>query len=144
MNTDPGHGVAFANPDVAAAFASYDEAVRVPLLTLRGLILRTAAETAGVGPVEETLKWGQPSYLTTRTRSGSTVRIAPTSPGSDLDYAIFFICRTNLVERFEDLFGDVFTYDGTRALLFSIDDERPEDELRACVAMALTYHLPSA
>ena len=39
------------------------------------LILDTAKMTKGVGAVEETLKWGQPSYLTTATKSGSTIRI---------------------------------------------------------------------
>ena len=128
-------------PDVAATFASYDDRVRAELLVLRELILATADETAGVGRIEETLKWGQPSYLTPETKSGSTVRIAPTKADSAFDYAMFFICSTNLVERFEDLFGDVFHYDGDRALLFSIGDEVPENELRQCVAMALTYHL---
>lgn len=126
--------------DVAAVFASYPEAVRAPLLELRQLILDTADATDGVGPIEETLKWGQPSYLTSTTGAGSTVRVAPTGPRSDHDYAMYFICSTNLVETFEGLFGELFTYEGNRALLFSLDEAPPENELRECVAMALTYH----
>ena len=130
-----------AAPEVAALFASYPDAVRRALLGLRQLILDTADATAGVGAIEEALKWGQPSFITSETRSGSTIRIAPTGPKSTHDYAMYFICHTNLVENFEVLFGDVFTYEGNRALLFSLGATIPENELRECVAMALTYHL---
>lgn len=126
--------------DVAAVLASYPETVRVEVLALRRLILDTAAAIDGVGAIEETLKWGQPSYLTRETGSGSTIRIAATRPDSGHDYAMYLICRTNLVETFERLFGDVFTHEGNRVLLFTIGQEVPEEELRECVAMALTYH----
>ncbi len=129
------------NPEVAAVFASYDDRVRAELFGLRQLILDTAAETAGVGAVQEALRWGAPSYLTTETGSGSTIRIAPTGPESEHDYAMFFICRTNLVESFKDIFGDALSYEGKRALLFSVGVRRPTRELRACIAMALTHHL---
>ena len=144
MTAEPGDGATILSREMAATFAAYDGAVRAELLTLRQLILDTAEETAGVGTIEETLKWGQPSYLTTETRSGSTVRIAPTSPGSDHDYALFFICNTDLIERFRDLFGEALTYDGKRALLFSVGAELPEEVVRECVAMALTYHRDQA
>lgn len=55
--------------------------------------------------------------------------------------AMYFICHTNLVERFESMFGDAFAYEGNRALLFSVGDDHRANELRECVAMALTYHL---
>ena len=129
------------SPEVNAVFAAYDDRVRAELLVLRQLLLDTAAQTADVGAVEETIKWGQPSYLTSETRSGSTIRIAPTGPGTAHDYAMYFICHTNLIESFMSQFGDVFAYDGKRGLLFSVDAGIPEAELQECVAMALTYHL---
>jgi len=129
-------------PAVAEMFAGYPDAVRVRLLVLRQLILETADGLEGVGAIEETLKWGQPSYLTSVTGAGSTIRIAPTGQGSVHDYGMYFICRTDLVTRFRALFGDVFTYDKNRALLFNVDEALPTNELRECVAMALTYHLP--
>lgn len=131
---------AIHDPEVAAAFDAYDPAIRAELLDLRQEILDTAAATPGVGAIEETLRWGQPSYLTSESGSGSTVRIAPTRRGSDHDYAVYFICHTNLVDSFRARFGDAFTYDGNRGLLFSIADPRPEEQLRAALAMALTYH----
>lgn len=128
-------------PEVEATFTDYPEAIRAELLTLRELILATAAETEGVGALTETLKWGEPAYLTSQTRSGSTIRIAPTNAKSAHDYAMFFICSTNLVNDFRAQFGDTFAYEGDRAVQFNVGDKIPVDELRECVRQALTYHL---
>jgi len=46
----------FTDPRVSAVFARYPELVRADLLQVRELLLRTAADTAGVGPLEESLK----------------------------------------------------------------------------------------
>ncbi|MGJ8720225.1 MAG: DUF1801 domain-containing protein [Salinibacterium amurskyense] len=134
-------GEAMMPPEVAATFADYPEAIRTELLTLRELILSTASETEGVGAITETLKWGEPAYLTSQTRSGSTIRIAPTNAKSTHDYAMFFICSTNLVSDFRAQFGDTFAYEGERAVLFNVGDVVPVDEVRECVRQALTYHL---
>lgn len=128
-------------PDVATVFASYPSDLRLGLAALRRLILETADETDGVGRIEEALRWGQPSYLTGDSGSGSTIRLAPTGSGSDGGYAMYFICNTNLVDSFRTLFGDTFNYDGKRALVFDPDEAVPTNELRECIAMALTYHL---
>ena len=64
------------NPSVADVFERYPAAVRPKLLALRKLIFETAEATEGVGPVTETLKWGEPAYLTEASKSGTTVRIA--------------------------------------------------------------------
>lgn len=63
------------NPAVAAVLAAYPAPLRERLMELRALIEETAAETDGVGPLEETLKWGEVSYLTSASGSGTTVRI---------------------------------------------------------------------
>src|SRR5580698_10679593 len=60
---------------VDAVFKAYPQPAKAKLLALRRLILATAKVTPGVGRIEEALKWGQLSYLTTETKSGSTVRI---------------------------------------------------------------------
>ena len=130
----------FKEPSVASAFAAFPPAMRPKLLTLRELIFVTGKRTEGVGPVEEALKWGQPSYLTPTTHSGSTVRIGPFPPRPG-DYAIFFHCQTSLVDKFRKQFGKTFRYSGNRALVFSASDIMPEAELSECIAMALTYHL---
>jgi hypothetical protein len=126
-----------ADVAVAEVFAAHPPAVRDRLLALRSLILDTAANTRGVGPVAETLKWGQISYLTPESRSGTTIRIDARADG----VAMFVNCQTNLVERYRAAYPQAFRYDGDRALL--LDDKVAIDEaaLRHCIAMALTYHL---
>src|SRR3982750_102276 len=79
---------------VEAAFEAYPRPVKAKLLALRRLILDTAKATRGVGALEETLKWGQPSYLTPATKSGSTIRIDQVKPEPG-QYAVYFHCQTN-------------------------------------------------
>ena len=124
---------------VDAVFDAYPKPVKARLLALRRLIQDTARTTKGVGLVEETLKWGQPSYLTPETKSGSTVRIdqVKAEPGQ---YAVYFHCQTNLVETFRELYPEL-RYGGNRCILLKADEKVPEAALRHCVALALTYHL---
>lgn len=129
----------FADPAVAAVFSAYPEPLQTRLLALRRLILDTAMTTNGVGALEETLKWGQPSYLTTATKSGSTVRIDRIKSPADR-YAVFFHFQTDLVATFRELYPEL-TYGGNRSILLDAKDKLPEAELRHCVGLALTYHL---
>ena len=124
------------NPALDAVFSAYPKPVKAKLLALRRLIFDTAKTTKGVGLVEETLKWGQPSYLTPETRSGSTVRIdqVKAEPGQ---YAVYFHCQTDLVETFRELYPEL-RYGGNRSILLDASDKLPEAALRHCVALALT------
>jgi hypothetical protein len=129
----------FADADVKAAFAAYPSEVKAGLLVLRELIFDTAAKTEGVGALQETLKWRQPSYLTPETKSGSTIRIdhIAKQPGR---YALYFHCQSGLVDRFRELYRDRFDFEGKRALIFTAGKRLPEKQLRHCIAMALTHH----
>jgi hypothetical protein len=100
-----------ANPAVDAVFSSYPKPVKAKLLALRRLIFDTAAATRGVGKIEETLKWGQPSYLTPETKSGSTIRIDRIKSSAS-QYPVYFHCQTDLVEIFRELYPNEFTYRG--------------------------------
>ncbi len=128
------------NPDVVFVFESYPEKVRQRLLFLRQLILETAAETDGVGELNECLKWGQPSYVTGITKSGSTIRIDRIKAEQD-QYAMFFHCQTTLVSTFRKMYGDDFVFGGNRSIIFERDEEIPVEKLKTCIALALTYHL---
>lgn len=126
--------------DVAAVFETYPPVLRQRLLALRQLILDTAAATEGVGKIEEALRWGEPSYLTPETKSGSTIRLNRVK-GRDDRYAIFFKCTTSLVETFRQLYPDRFAYSGNRAIEFDVGETVPAGELSHCIALALRYHL---
>jgi hypothetical protein len=93
--------------DVAAAFAAFPAHVRARLLEARDLIFEIAAGIEGVGPLEETLKWGEPAYLTETTGSGSTIRLGR-SRSSERQCAVLFNCRTTLVDDFRNRFPDAF------------------------------------
>jgi hypothetical protein len=124
---------------VVHVFDSCPEPVKAKLLALRRLILDTARQTKGVGAIEEELKWGQPSYLTAETGSGSTIRIDRVK-SADNQLAVFFHCQTDLVATFRELYPQL-TYSGNRAILLDAGKKLPEASLRHCVALALTYHL---
>jgi len=127
----------FSDIAVKAAFDQFPDVVRDRLLGLRQLIFDVAAATEGVGPLTETLKWGQPAYLTEKSKSGSTVRLGTTkNPG---EAAVFFICHTGLVSRFKDVMPDALPYQGTRAIVFGAEETVDEDALAQCIAMALTF-----
>jgi len=128
------------NTEVEKVFNSYPLTMRKKLLALRELIYKTAANTSDVGALEEVLKWGEPAYLTSRSKSGSTIRIAWKN-SRPLEYAMYFNCQTNLIETFRTLFPDEFRFKGNRAIVFHQDDNVPLDSLGFCIAAALTYHL---
>ncbi|MBT2130175.1 DUF1801 domain-containing protein [Aliiroseovarius lamellibrachiae] len=124
--------------DVARAFEDLPPDVQDPLGDLRQLIFETAANTPGVGPITETLKWGQPSYLTEKTKAGSTLRLGCPKSGG---FAIFTHCQTSIMSDFQALFPNDFTFDGNRAVVFSAGDDLPLEKLRFLISRALTYHL---
>jgi hypothetical protein len=133
----------FKNNAVADAFASYPPAERSQLMALRELIFRTAADTSGVGDIEEALKWGEPAYLTSQSKSGSTIRLGWKKSRPE-EFAMYFNCQTNLVETFRLLFPNEFKFEGQRAIWFSSGDALPRDAVAFCVRAALTYHLKKA
>ncbi len=112
-------------------------ALRRERLPLRGADdLDTAAELVGVKDLEETLKWGEPSYLT---KGGSALRMDWKEKAPE-QYAIYFNCNTSLVATFKEVYGDVFAFEGNRAIVFGETDQLPTDELKHCISLALTYH----
>lgn len=131
----------FDNLAVKTVFDGFPPPLRERMLALRQLIFDTAAATPGVGELEETLKWGEPAYLTSKSKSGSTIRIN-WKKSRPSQYAILFNCHSNLVETFRTLFPDDFTFEGNRAILFDKAAPVPLDALSFCIAAALTYHVP--
>ena len=123
--------------EVDAAFAAIPRAERSRLLEVRDSIFAVAAATDGVGPLTETLKWGEPSYVTAASRSGSTIRLAVERSSGDA--AVHFICHTRLVDEFRRLYPETFRYVGNRSIIVG-EDAADRPELRHCLALALTYH----
>ncbi len=119
------------NPDVLAVINAYPADMSEKLRFLRQLILDTAES-----PIEEVLKWGEPAYLC---KTGSTIRIDRVKANPD-QYAMYFHCKTMLIETFKELYRDQFSFSGNRAIMFFLHDEIPVDELKHCILLSLTYH----
>ena len=139
MDKKVGFSKKIKNPEVAVVFKSYPQKMRAKLMFLRQLILETAASFKNVGEIEETLKWGEPSYLTPKTKSGSTIRINWKKSQED-QYAIYFKCTANLVPAFKERYPKKFKFEGNRSIVLKIDEKIPVKELKNCIALALTYH----
>lgn len=126
--------------NVQAAFDAFPPEVRHRLAEIRALIFGIASDDRRIGAISEALRWGEPAYLTEATGSGSTIRLG--WPRQSPDHAaVYFICRTTLVDEFRKRFGNDFRFEGTRAVLLPVDSEVDKAALEFMLSMALTYHL---
>ena len=103
---------------------------------LRELVIETAEETEGIKELEETLKWGEPSFVT---KNGSTLRMDWKEKAPD-QYAMYFQCTSRLVETFRLVFEYKFQFEGNRAIVFQLKQNIPVVELKKCIKASLTYH----
>jgi hypothetical protein len=122
------------NSAVTEKIRGYPEAASLKFQEIRSLIFEIA-KTNELGQIEETLKWGQPSYLC---KSGSTIRIDWSGDNPE-SIDIFFNCKTTLIETFKEIFNDDLTYKGDRAIVVPLARSIPQ-ELETCILMALNYH----
>lgn len=98
-----------------------------------------AADELRVGPLTETLKWGEPAYLTEASRAGTTIRLGQPK-GRANQCAIFLHCQTTLVAEFRETISDpAITFEGNRAVVFEAGEALPREALHHCIAQALTY-----
>ncbi len=123
-------------PEFEIKLLSYPEHIRPKMQCLRELVLETAREIPEVKELEETLKWGEPSFIT---KIGSTLRMDWKEKTPE-QYQIYFKCTSRLVETFKLVFGELFQYEKNRAIIFKIDEEIPVAALKKCIAATLMYH----
>ena len=116
--------------------ASYPDHISAKLNALRSLIIETAFEVLDDQDLVETIKWGEPSYVT---KKGSTIRMdwKVAKPES---YQLYFICTTDLVATFKVVFGDELSFIGNRAICFPLNEPIPKEVTKKCIALAMTYH----
>ena len=125
------------DPRMKSKFNSYPRDIKPKIMQLRELILETASANEAIAEVEETLKWGEPSYLT---KKGSTIRIDWKEKNPE-QYAMYFKCTSKLVPTFKEIYGDKFKYENNRAILFNLNEKIPKKQLKECIGMALQYHI---
>lgn len=122
------------NSSVKEKFPTYPEEVAILLHKIRELIY-IVAKQENIVDLTETLKWGEPSYAS---NVGSTIRF-DWKAKSPKQYCLYFNCRTKLIGTFEEVYGDTFIYDGTRAIVFIVGQTIPIKELSHCISMSLRY-----
>lgn len=115
---------------------SYPKKARNRLLDLRKLIFKTARKIESQYPLQETLKWGEPSYLT---KNGSTLRMDWKESTTD-QYALYFNCKSKIVDTIKEIYGELFEYQGNRAVILPLNKKLPVSVVRHCIQFALTYH----
>lgn len=128
----------FHDAGVADTFDAYPGKLRSRLLVLREMIFRIAEGAYEIGQIEETLKWGEPSYLTHAPKTGTTIRLSDVG-GHDDRYAMSVHCQTSLLADFRAVYPEL-KYDGDRSLVFDIAARLPRKTVEHFIFSALTYH----
>ncbi len=121
----------FESAQVKQKFGSYPAQMQRQLLFLRQLIFDSSHKK-----IQETLKWGEPSYLCTK---GSTIRIDYKDKHPH-QYAMYFNCKSKLIDTFKEIYPSEFDYEGNRAIVFKDSDDINVSALRNCIQLALNYH----
>lgn len=126
-----------ADPNIRKVFDAFPDSERAGLFALRALILETARDMPEMGPLEETLKWGQPSYSTPGSKAGTPLRIGVPKTGG---FAIYAHCQTSVISDFANRFPGDYSIEGNRAVHFRTKKDIRPEKLHFLVKHALTYH----
>lgn len=105
---------------------------------IRGLILDAAKQVA-IGPLTESLKWGQPAWRPERPRTGSTLRLN-WSDKSPQTLAFFVDCKTTLAAQMFAAYPFDFEYKSNRELQVHLDAALPNSAINHLAELTFTYH----
>ena len=123
------------NPMIQKVIEQYPKVAQQAFEQLHQCIY-TAADELNINNIEETLKWGEPSFLV---KSGSTIRIDWKAKTPDHIY-IFFNCKSLLIPTIRELYCDsLYTIDN-RAIRLGLAQPLNKQTLTHCFSMALNYH----
>tara|TARA_R110002094_G_scaffold33089_2_gene45608 strand:+ start:2474 stop:2896 length:423 start_codon:yes stop_codon:yes gene_type:complete len=98
------------------------------------------ARNRDLGALDETLKWGQPSWRPRRPRTGSTLRVG--WDASDPSNLAFFVdCKTDLAARMHDIYPNLSGNDGRRRIAVDLAAPFHEQAIAHLAEMTFSYHL---
>jgi len=126
----------FSDPNVKTIFDTYNKYQRKQLLELRRIIFAAHKELKTKEYLIETLKWNQPAYLM---KGSSTIRLGISKSSTDT-VSLFFNCKSKIIETVKEVFNDNCECIGNREIVFSINDELPEDDIKTIIQLGLQYH----
>ena len=102
-------------------------------------LFHTIAQEADTGPLDESLKWGQPAWRPRKARTGATLRMDWDAATPDR-LSLYVDCKTDLASRMRDIYPDLPLNDGQRHLGITIGAPLPEQALAHLAEMTFTYH----
>ncbi len=118
--------------------AAWPSDARAIFAEIRALIL-IAAKESDAGPIEESLKWGQPAWRPKRPRQGSTLRL-DWQVKLPQTLALFVDCKTNLSATMQEIYPSEFQYEANRALRLTLDNPLPRQAIDHLARITFTYH----
>ena len=129
---------------IKKAYDAYNKDDRKVLLAVRDMIYATASTDERIGTLTETLKWGEPAYLTEATGAGSTLRLGYSKLVQGP--AMFVSCSTPLLRHLKSLDTEgTLDYFGLRDIAIPQSGEvwTPQQKkmLQTCILETFTYHL---
>jgi hypothetical protein len=125
-------------PLILHRIARWPDTAQNHLVAIRR-IAHDVADAAETGPLEESLKWGQPAWRPHNSRTGSTLRLN-WSPAAPDRLMAFVDCKTDLAAQMSTRFPGRFHNDCRRALAFDLVEPLPEDAIWQLALLTFTYH----
>jgi len=127
-----------APPPLLAHVSHWSPAAQALLWRCRRLFHDVAA-SADTGRLDETLKWGQPSWRPVKPRTGTTLRMG-WDANSPERLSFFVDCKTDLAARMRDIYPDLPLNDGQRHLGILVDAVFLQQAITHLAEMTFTYH----
>lgn len=126
------------SPRIRKTIADWPQAAQDHLKAARRIAC-DMAQSAAIGPLEESLKWGQPAWRPRAPRTGATLRLnwSPSHP----DHLMALVdCKTDLASQMSISFPGQFLNDGRRSLSFDLAHPLPGDAFAQLAHLTFTYH----
>lgn len=124
--------------DILNLSATWPADAQHRLLEMRA-IFQDVARAAETGPLDESLKWGQPAWRPRKARMGSTLRLNWSADAPD-QIAAFVDCKTDLAAQMDTRFPGQFRNDGRRSLAFDLSSGLHADAIWQLAHLTFTYH----
>lgn len=128
--------IKFPSEEVSSYYFNLTAVMFDLFMEIRTWIYELSVADEKIGEIEECLKWGEPSFLTPKTKSGSTIRMAKVN---EFEFALYFNCNTTIAKEIAMEFPEL-NCDGRRALYLSVSKKLPKSKLIVCLKKALLYH----
>lgn len=125
--------------DTADKLASYPDGLQQRLSAVRALIIDIGKSTETIGTLDESLKWGQISFATSKPKSGTPIRIDGDADAKT--YSLYVPCSTSLIEDFRTVHPNMFDYHGNREIRLNLNHPLPKQELILFLTASMTYFL---